>query len=299
MPSKHVHSSDVFDPSHNEKRQRSFLGASESATLEDTASSAGTLPLLEDLPASRAATILDDVERGHSKGRTTPESQALGQQGPASDSKWDRGESISSASGSDSDSDAAAQPKNAAKDQPKPVNATSTATNPLVNEERQLVAAMLVVESLKRPWNSLDAERADYSSLDVNQVSRNGTRRTSSPRLRPSDTSYATKTRCTLPPVRSAILGEISGRDLAAVTFVKETAAAEAAKSLNGVKFNNRPLKVEVMLNQQNFLSTELVKSLSDRVSQPKNATKALPTPATDPDASRRYDQDLTPDLSL
>ncbi|KAF2815634.1 uncharacterized protein BDZ99DRAFT_457612 [Mytilinidion resinicola] len=105
-PTKRVRSSSVHGPTHDEKRQKRSLGASEVTTLEGITSSADTLPLLEDLPASRAAAILDDVERGRSKWRATPETQALRQQESASDSRWDEGESISSDSGYDSDSDA-------------------------------------------------------------------------------------------------------------------------------------------------------------------------------------------------
>ncbi|KAF2813314.1 RNA-binding domain-containing protein [Mytilinidion resinicola] len=70
-------------------------------------------------------------------------------------------------------------------------------------------------------------------------------------------------------------------RGIAAITFAKATAAAEAAKSLNGVKVDNRPMKIEVMVNPKDLPPAAPVKSFSERVSQPKNAAKSQPKPAT------------------
>ncbi|KAF2496146.1 RNA annealing protein [Lophium mytilinum] len=70
-------------------------------------------------------------------------------------------------------------------------------------------------------------------------------------------------------------------RGIATITFVKGTAAAEAAKSLNGVKVDDRPMKIEVVVNPRDLPPTAPVKSFSERVTNPKNAAKSQPKPAT------------------
>ncbi|KAK3076832.1 hypothetical protein LTS18_011927, partial [Coniosporium uncinatum] len=54
-----------------------------------------------------------------------------------------------------------------------------------------------------------------------------------------------------------------------------------AAKELNGIRVDGNPIKIEVMVAAQGIPASEPAKSLKDRITQPKNAAKAQPKPAT------------------
>ncbi|KAF2189827.1 hypothetical protein K469DRAFT_562658 [Zopfia rhizophila CBS 207.26] len=69
-------------------------------------------------------------------------------------------------------------------------------------------------------------------------------------------------------------------RGICTVVFGKPGAAAEAAKELDGVKVDHRPLRVEVLVSARDAPAPPPAKSLADRVSGPKQA-KAQPKPAT------------------
>ncbi|KKY18977.1 putative rna recognition motif containing protein [Diplodia seriata] len=70
-------------------------------------------------------------------------------------------------------------------------------------------------------------------------------------------------------------------RGVATVIFAKSTAATEAAAAHNGLKVDNRPMRVEVILGASDVPPPAPAKALGDRVQQPKNAAKAQPKPAT------------------
>ncbi|OCK80624.1 hypothetical protein K432DRAFT_327907 [Lepidopterella palustris CBS 459.81] len=87
---------------------------------------------------------------------------------------------------------------------------------------------------------------------------------------------YFTKT---IGPVKKVLLtygptGQ--SRGVATIIFSKPASAAEAAKALDGVKVDNRPMKIEVILSAKDAPPPAAAKSLSDR-----NAAKAQPKPAT------------------
>ncbi|KAK7536043.1 uncharacterized protein J3D65DRAFT_668490 [Phyllosticta citribraziliensis] len=70
-------------------------------------------------------------------------------------------------------------------------------------------------------------------------------------------------------------------RGVATVIFSQAGAAAQAAAKYNGIKVDNRPMKVEVILGASEVPAPAPAKSLSERVQQPKAAAKAQPKPAT------------------
>jgi len=95
----------------------------------------------------------------------------------------------------------------------------------------------------------------------------------------------------TIGPVKKVLLAygpNGVSRGVATIHFVKGASAAEAAKTLDGVKVDNRAMKIEVILSAKDAPPPAPVKSLSDRVSQPKNAAKAQPKPATAAKANDR-----------
>lgn len=87
----------------------------------------------------------------------------------------------------------------------------------------------------------------------------------------------------TVAPVKKVILNygpNGQSRGVANVIFTNTTSAAKAVAELNGVKVDNRPMKVEVILDGKNAPVPPEPKKLADRVSQPKTAAK--PKPATE-----------------
>ncbi|KAK8193037.1 hypothetical protein IWZ00DRAFT_505564 [Phyllosticta capitalensis] len=70
-------------------------------------------------------------------------------------------------------------------------------------------------------------------------------------------------------------------RGVATVIFSQAGAAAQAAAKYNGIKVDNRPMRVEVILGASEVPAPAPAKTLSERVQQPKPATKAQPKPAT------------------
>ncbi|KAF2401450.1 hypothetical protein EJ06DRAFT_392735 [Trichodelitschia bisporula] len=69
-------------------------------------------------------------------------------------------------------------------------------------------------------------------------------------------------------------------RGVATIIFFKHESAAKAAKELDGIKVDNRPMKIEVIVNAQEAPLPAPAKSLADRVAQPKT-NKSQPKPAT------------------
>ena len=65
---------------------------------------------------------------------------------------------------------------------------------------------------------------------------------------------------------------------VATVIFSKYDQAAKATTALNGVKIDNRPVRVEMILSASALPATTRPSSLADRVTQPK---KDKPKPAT------------------
>lgn len=70
-------------------------------------------------------------------------------------------------------------------------------------------------------------------------------------------------------------------RGVATVIFSQAGAAAQAAAKYNGIKVDNRPMKVEVILGASEVPAPAPAKSLSERVQQPRQGAKAQPKPAT------------------
>ncbi|KAF4307209.1 putative RNA recognition motif containing protein [Botryosphaeria dothidea] len=71
-------------------------------------------------------------------------------------------------------------------------------------------------------------------------------------------------------------------RGVATVIFSKANAAAEAAAAHNGLKVDNRPMRVEVILGASDIPAPAPPKPLNERVEkQAKNVAKAQPKPAT------------------
>jgi THO complex subunit 4 len=56
-------------------------------------------------------------------------------------------------------------------------------------------------------------------------------------------------------------------RGVCTVWFAKADAAAKAAKEMDGVKVDNRPMKVEVVVSAKDAPITQAAKSLAERVS--------------------------------
>ena len=71
-----------------------------------------------------------------------------------------------------------------------------------------------------------------------------------------------------------------SGRSLGSATiiFSKHEQAVKATSALNGVKIDNRPIRVEMTVSAANVPAVAAQPSLADRVTQPK---KDKPKPAT------------------
>ncbi|KIW06629.1 uncharacterized protein PV09_02341 [Verruconis gallopava] len=68
-------------------------------------------------------------------------------------------------------------------------------------------------------------------------------------------------------------------RGVATIIFAKSDGAAKAAKELNGLKVDGRPMKIEVILGAEEAPAAPAPKPLSDRIQKP--AEKAKPKPAT------------------
>lgn len=71
-----------------------------------------------------------------------------------------------------------------------------------------------------------------------------------------------------------------NGRSLGAATviFNRRDQAAQAVKALDGIKIDNRLLKVELLVSAKDAPASAAAPSLADRVTQPK---KDKPKPAT------------------
>ncbi|KAF2428869.1 hypothetical protein EJ08DRAFT_636244 [Tothia fuscella] len=70
-------------------------------------------------------------------------------------------------------------------------------------------------------------------------------------------------------------------KGIATVIFSKPEAAAKAAKDLDGLKVDTRPMKIEVIISAKDAPAPPAPKTLSDRITKPKNAANAKPKPAT------------------
>jgi THO complex subunit 4 len=68
-------------------------------------------------------------------------------------------------------------------------------------------------------------------------------------------------------------------RGLATIVFARTDGAAKAAKELNGLKVDGRPMKIEVIVDASRAPAPTAPKSLGDRIQKP--AEKAKPKPAT------------------
>jgi len=68
-------------------------------------------------------------------------------------------------------------------------------------------------------------------------------------------------------------------RGVATISFSRTDSAAKAAKELDGLKVDSRPMKIEVLLAAKEAPAPVAPKSLSDRVQKP--AAKDKPKPAT------------------
>jgi len=88
----------------------------------------------------------------------------------------------------------------------------------------------------------------------------------------------------TIGPVKRVDLSYALGgksKGIATVVFTKPAAAAQAAKELDGLKVDTKPMKIEVIVAAKEVPAPPAPKSLSDRVAKPKPAAKAQPKPAT------------------
>ncbi|KAG8628451.1 hypothetical protein KVT40_004324 [Elsinoe batatas] len=79
----------------------------------------------------------------------------------------------------------------------------------------------------------------------------------------------------TVGPVRSALInytktGKSTG--VATIVFQKSNSAAEAAKAYNGVKVDNRPMRIEVIVDAGSVAAPPAPKGLKDRIAAPKSA---------------------------
>ncbi|KAL2865097.1 uncharacterized protein BJX67DRAFT_359244 [Aspergillus lucknowensis] len=76
-----------------------------------------------------------------------------------------------------------------------------------------------------------------------------------------------------------------TSRGIASIVFSKPDTAAKAAKDLNGLLVDGRPMKIEVVVDASHAPEVPAPKPLGDRVAQgkskPKPATAAKPTNAT------------------
>ncbi|PGH16485.1 hypothetical protein AJ80_05170 [Polytolypa hystricis UAMH7299] len=80
-------------------------------------------------------------------------------------------------------------------------------------------------------------------------------------------------------PVKKVILTynqNGTSRGIASITFVRPDTAARAAKELNGLLIDKRPIKVEVVLDASRAPAPPAVKPLNERASQPKAQPKPV-----------------------
>jgi len=68
---------------------------------------------------------------------------------------------------------------------------------------------------------------------------------------------------------------------VATLIFAKPALATRAAKELDGLKVDNRVMKIEVIVGAKDIPAPPAPKSLKDRVAHPKIADKDKPKPAT------------------
>ncbi|KAF4554805.1 RNA recognition motif-containing protein 12 [Elsinoe fawcettii] len=67
---------------------------------------------------------------------------------------------------------------------------------------------------------------------------------------------------------------------VATIIFAQSNSAAEAAKAYNGVKVDNRPMRIEVIVDAGSVAAPPAPKGLKDRITAPKNAAAAKPKAA-------------------
>ncbi|KAF2842377.1 hypothetical protein M501DRAFT_410103 [Patellaria atrata CBS 101060] len=87
----------------------------------------------------------------------------------------------------------------------------------------------------------------------------------------------------TIGPVKKVLLTygpNGQSRGVSTIIFAKATLAAEAAKTLDGVKVDGRPMKIEVILSAKDAPAPQAPKTLAERIQAPKK-DKAQPKPAT------------------
>ncbi|KAF2145666.1 uncharacterized protein K452DRAFT_349138 [Aplosporella prunicola CBS 121167] len=85
-------------------------------------------------------------------------------------------------------------------------------------------------------------------------------------------------------PVKKVLLAygpNGQSRGVATVIFSKADAAAQAAANHNGLKVDNRPMRVEVLLGASDIPAPAPAKPLNERIQQTKPTAKAQPKPAT------------------
>jgi len=63
-------------------------------------------------------------------------------------------------------------------------------------------------------------------------------------------------------------------RGTATIIFAKAGSAAQAAHELNGVKVDNRAMKIEVVVGAKSVPAAAMAKSLGDRIAKPKTAAQ-------------------------
>ncbi|TKA80930.1 hypothetical protein B0A49_00943 [Cryomyces minteri] len=93
----------------------------------------------------------------------------------------------------------------------------------------------------------------------------------------------------TIGPVKKVLLTygpNGRSRGVATIIFVRPASAAEAAKTLDGVKVDNRAMKIEVVVGAKDAPALPPAKGLGDRIAQSKPAAKAQPKPANAAKAS-------------
>lgn len=87
----------------------------------------------------------------------------------------------------------------------------------------------------------------------------------------------------TIGPVKKVLLSygpNGKSRGVATIIFPKPGSAAQAAKDLDGLKVDSRPMRIEVLIGAKEAPAPPAPKSLGERVAQPKPATKDKPKPA-------------------
>ncbi|EEP79856.1 predicted protein [Uncinocarpus reesii 1704] len=67
-----------------------------------------------------------------------------------------------------------------------------------------------------------------------------------------------------------------TSRGIAAITFARPDTAAKAAKELNGLLIDKRPIKIEVVVDASRAPPAPPVKSLGERVAHPKSQPKPV-----------------------